>query len=288
MKKRKIIISVCFFALLAITIAMPIIDYAMEEKISSGTITKVIILLIGDFLFLIRNVVAYSAADKKTFAIYESEYEHIIGAAFKIPEFKRERTRLLKAIHLYNQNKFNKSIEKLEALLPKCQLSSDRYAVLSFIALCYTDMGAYKKAIEYYEKILNYDSSKSDAWSNLGYVYKKLGDFDNQAQCFLKAIENDPHNAYAHNNLAQALFSAGYYEDAIPYAEKALELKANFHPAASCLAMCYCALGNEAECSHYCKIAVANGTNVYGLNTILSNLRIAREGEMNDKENDDE
>ncbi|MBE6673918.1 MAG: tetratricopeptide repeat protein [Ruminococcaceae bacterium] len=288
MKKRKIVIGVCFFVLLALTIAIPIIDYNMKGKITNETILKSFVLLIGDFLFLIRNVVSYSAADKKSFAIYESEYEHIIGKAFKQPENKRERTKLLKAIHLYNQNKFNKSIERLEALLPKCQLSSDRYAVLSFIALCYTDMGAYKKSIEYYEKILSYDNSKSDAWSNLGYVYKKIGDFNNQTQCFLKAIENDPNNAYANNNLAQALFSAGYYEDAIPYAEKALEIKADLHPASSCLAMCYCALGDEEQCSHYSKIAISNGSNSYGLNTILSNLRIARNNEINNEDNNNE
>ena len=199
MKKRKIVIGVCFFVLLTLTIAIPIIDYNMKGKITNETILKSFVLLIGDFLFLIRNVVSFSAADKKSFAIYESEYEHIIGKAFKQPENKRERTKLLKAIHLYNQNKFNKSIERLEAL-----------------------------------------------------------------------------------------FSAGYYEDAVPYAEKALEIKADLHPAASCLAMCYCALGDEEQCSHYSKIAISNVSNSYGLNTILSNLRIARNNEINNEDNNNE
>lgn len=290
MKKRKIIIGVCFFALLGLTVAMPFIDYALNGEVTSKSILGTIALFVGDFLFLIKNVVAYSSPDKKTFEIYESDYKDIIGNAFLQDECKKDRVKLLKAIHLYNQNKFNLSIEMLNKLIPKCQLSSDRYAVLTFIALNYTDMGAYSKAVETYERLLRYDISKSDAWSNLGYVYKKMGDFEKQMECYSHAIENNGKNAYAFNNMAQGLFSAGYYEDAIPYAERALELKPNLHPAASCLALCHCALGNDEECEHYSKIAISNGTSQLGLNTLINNLRAARKDEkenLNEEKNDE-
>lgn len=287
MKKRKIVVGVCFFVLLAITVAAPIIDYKLNGELSYKSVSSAILLLVGDFLFLIKNVVAYSTADKKTFAVYESEYKDIIGDAFKRPENKKDRIKLLKSIDLYNQNKFNSAAEKLTSLLPKCQLSGDRYAVLMFLGLCYTDMKAYNKAIQVYENLLNHDMSKSDAWSNLGYVYRKIGDFEKQCECYKKSIQWDPNNPYAHNNLAQALSDYGLYEEAIPYAEKALELKHNFHPAASCLATCYCALGDEEKCAHYSKIAVSNGTNVNGLNILLSRIRNSRDFEYNE-DNDDE
>lgn len=284
MKKRKIILSICFFLLLVITIAMPVIDYLMNGQVSSNSIKGSVTLLIGDFLFLIRHVVVYSSGDKKTFAVYESKYENIIGGAFATPEYKKERHKLLVAIDLYNQNKFNKAIDAFNELLPKCQLSSERYAVLMFMGLCYTDMGANEMAIKTYEKLLSYDMSKSEAWSNLGYVYKKMGNFEKQVECYTQAISFDKSNPYAYNNMAQALFTQGLYEEAIPYAVKALEIKANLHQSASCLSMCYCAIGDDEKCEHYAKIAISNGSSEEGLRTLISRLRLAR----NYKENNDE
>ena len=276
MKKRKIVIGVCFALLLILTFALPVGEYLLTGQISKKSISGAIALLISDILFLVRNVSLAKVSKRKSYAVYESEYEHLIGNAFKSPESKKDRQLLLEAIYTYNQNDFIKAISQFEKLLPKCRLSADKYAVMMFIALCYTDMGANKKAIEAYEKILNYDMTKSDAWSNLGYVYRKLGNFEKQADCYLKAMEYDPENPYAYNNLAQALFDIGCYEDAIPYAEKALELKSNLHPAASCLAMCHCAVGNEEACAYYTRIALSNGSNSYGLNKMLSNIRNTR------------
>ena len=285
MKKRKIVLGICFFLLLAITIAMPIIDYLINGYVSQKSITGSVTLLIGDFLFLVRHVIVYSTGDKKTFAIYESKYSEIIGNAFVSPDNKKERKQLLTAIDLYNQNKFNKAIEKLNELFPKCELSSEKYAVLMFTGLCYTDMGANEMAIKTYEKLLSYDMSKSDAWSNLGYVYKRLGNFEKQLECYTQAISFDKNNPYAYNNLAQAYFTQGMYKEAIPHAEKALEIKANMHQSASCLAMCYCALGDDERCEEYAKIAISNGTNEGALRELISRLRLARKYK---EENEDE
>lgn len=285
MKKRKIVLGICFFLLLAITIAMPIIDYLINGYVSQSSITGSVTLLIGDFLFLVRHVIVYSTGDKKTYAIYESKYSEIIGNAFVSPDNKKERKQLLTAIDLYNQNKFNKAIEKLNELFPKCELSSEKYAVLMFTGLCYTDMGANEMAIKTYEKLLSYDMSKSDAWSNLGYVYKRLGNFEKQLECYTQAISFDKNNPYAYNNLAQAYFTQGMYKEAIPHAEKALEIKANMHQSASCLAMCYCALGDDERCEEYAKIAISNGTNEGALRELISRLRLARKYK---EENEDE
>ena len=276
MKKRKIVTGVCFALLLILTVALPLGEYLLTGQISKKSISGSIALLISDILFLVRNISLVKVSRRKSYAVYESEYDHLIGNAFRSPESKKDRQRLLDAIFTYNQNDFIKAVSQFEKLLPKCIVSSDKYAVMMFIALCYTDMGANKKAIEAYEKILDYDMTKSDAWSNLGYIYRKLGDFDKQAQCYLKAIEYDPQNPYAFNNMAQALFDIGCYEDAIPYAQRALELKSNLHPAASCLAMCYCAIGNEEACTHFTRIALNNGSSSYGLNKMLSNIRNTR------------
>lgn len=284
MKKRKIVLRICFFLLLAITIAMPIIDYLMNGYVSANSIKGSIVLIVGDFLFLIRHVVVYSSGDKKTFAVYESKYEDIVKGVFTSDDTKKERKELFTAIDLYNQDKYNKSIDALNKLLPKCQKSNERYAVLMFIALCYTDMGANEAAIKAYEKILSYDMSKSTAWSNLGYVYKKMGNFEKQIECYTQAINYDKENPFAYNNLAQALFSQGLYEEAIPCAEKALEIKANMHQSASCLALCYCAMENDEECERYAKIAILNGSNEEGLRSLISRLRMAR----NFKENEND
>ena len=276
MKKRKIIVSVCFVLLLIITVLMPVFDYFTNGKVTSTTIRNTIVLLVGDFLFLIKNVVAYASSDKKTYKTYESEYDYIIGKAFLGKENEKSRKELLRAIDLYNQNKFNLSREKLEKLRTKCVLSSDRYAVDMFIALAYTDSKMYNEAVKSYEKILSYDVSKSDVWSNLGYVYEKQGNFDKSVECYMKSIECDTKNPYPYNNLAQALYSQGYYEDAIEFSKKALEIKSNFYQSANCLALCYCALGDDENSRHYAKIAISNGSNADNLNFVLKKMREVR------------
>ena len=86
MKKRKIVISVCFVLLLIITFALPTAEYLLTGAISKKSISGCIALLLGDVLFLVKNLSRTSASLKRSFAVYESEYSDIIGGAFKTLE----------------------------------------------------------------------------------------------------------------------------------------------------------------------------------------------------------
>lgn len=82
------------------------------------------------------------------------------------------------------------------------------------------EMKKYKAASEKYEKAVNADSEYAEAWSNLGYTYRKQGQFDKAVQTYKKAIKLKPDLAEAHEYLGEAYAEMGKFDKA----EKELQI----------------------------------------------------------------
>ena len=65
---------------------------------------------------------------------------------------------------------------------------------LNNIAIIFTNLKDYQKAINTYEKAIAIDSNYTDAHSNLGIIFKELGEIEKAKSYFEKAIELDPLN----------------------------------------------------------------------------------------------
>ena len=61
--------------------------------------------------------------------------------------------------------------------------------------------GNFEVAKNLYNKILEVEPSFIDAQSNLGNIFKELGENQKAISCYEKAIEIDPNILNAHNNL---------------------------------------------------------------------------------------
>lgn len=238
-------------------------------KPDSDTVTRAGIILAGLLLTLVKLL---TRTGGRSLSVYESAYKDEIGTAFSRPESKKYKKKLLKALELYNENRFSAAIKSLRALEKNCSSRDDYCAVLFFIALCCSDSGMTYDAIEAYVTLLKYDETRSLAWSNLGILYKKIGKNDEAMKCYQNAVKYDENNAYAWNNLAQSYLTACEWEKVIAPAERSLELKANMYQADTALTVALYALGKTEESKKHFDRAVMNGANANNIIAVLHSI----------------
>jgi len=82
------------------------------------------------------------------------------------------------------------------------------------------EAGNYKDASKKYEKAVKADAEYAEAWSNLGYTYRKQGYFNEAVNAYKKAIKLSPNLAEAHEYLGEAYVEMGKFD----LAEKELKI----------------------------------------------------------------
>jgi tetratricopeptide (TPR) repeat protein len=70
----------------------------------------------------------------------------------------------------------------------------------------------YKKASKKYERAVKIDPSYAEAYSNLGYTYRKQEKFDKAVRAYKKAIKLNPKLAEAHEYLGEAYAEMGRFD----------------------------------------------------------------------------
>lgn len=269
--KLRIILAAVIGLLIIALAALLISDTAKNDwKFDTANGTKSLIVLAGLVLSLARLI--SGIASPRSLRIYEKAYKDEIGNAFSRSDNKKYKTKLLKSLALYNENRFGDAIKILEQLEDKCNTADDFCAVSLFKALCYSDSGAAESAIKEYETLLKYNSKHATAWSNLGLLYKKTGKDADAMRCYDNAVKADPENAYAWNNLAQAYVKSCEWQKAIEPALRSLELKANMYQADTALTVAYYALGKTEESKKHFEHAVANGGNADAIMSVLDSI----------------
>lgn len=78
----------------------------------------------------------------------------------------------------------------------------------------------YKEASKKYKKAVQSDATYAEAWSNLGYTYRKQGYFKKAVKAYKKAIKLSPGLAEAHEYLGEAYAEMGKFD----LAEKELKV----------------------------------------------------------------
>ncbi|MBQ8257949.1 MAG: DUF1963 domain-containing protein [Clostridia bacterium] len=269
--KLRIVLAAVIGLLIVALVGLLIADAAKNDwKFSFSGSSKSLIVLAGLVLSLVRLIAGISSP--RSLRIYEKAYKDEIGNAFSRSDNKKYKTKLLKALALYNENRFGDALKLLEELEDKCNTADDFCAVTLFKALCYSDSGAAESAIKEYETLLKYNAKHGTAWSNLGLLYKKQGKASEAMRCYDNAVKVNPDSAYAWNNLAHAYLTACQWQKVIEPALRSLELKANMYQADTALAVAYYALGNADESKKHFEHAVANGGNADAIMSVLDSI----------------
>ena len=97
----------------------------------------------------------------------------------------------------------------------------DYYEIMGNI---YTTYGEYVKAANLYKKVLEAQPSNADVIKELRKIYLKQKDTENVIYLSRKLINIEPDNYAYYEEIINLLFHVHAYQDALDYAQKALEL----------------------------------------------------------------
>lgn len=162
------------------------------------------------------------------------------------------------AMSSYKMEDYVKAISALEKYLAKTPNDAEATYVLG---RCYLEVEDFKNAIQEYQKALVLDPTKSvwmyelalqlynsndypnakkyfimagdagypksnDFYENLGFAYIITGDVENGLKNLTIVLNRKPNNKELLNDMAQALYTAKHYDEALGYYQKLLELNA--------------------------------------------------------------
>lgn len=258
-KNLKLRIAVCIAIISIIDLAvigLLLYEIIFLGKIEINSIVRTAIVVLSSVVATVK--IFWGRIAKTSPAVYRSSYAHIIGRAFE-NDPKLEKM-FFKGVDAYNKNQNTRGIRIFESLLQDLHSDDDRFATLVFIALCYTETGAYAAAADTYRKALMIKEN-STAVSNLGHCLNVLGDFDGALEAYQRAIDLDPKNAYAYNNVAQILLEDEEYKDALEYAIVSARLNRNLYQAYNAQAICYAMLGDKERFEEALRLSVMHGGN---------------------------
>lgn len=160
------------------------------------------------------------------------------------------------AMSNYQIEDYVKAVAGLEKYLSKNPNDAEATYTLG---RSYLELEDYKNAIRYYQKALAIDPTKgvwmyelalqlynsndypnakkyfvmagdagypksNDYYENLGFAYINVGEIDNGLKNLTIVLSRKPNNKELLNDIAQALYSAKHYEEALGYYQKLLEL----------------------------------------------------------------
>ena len=174
-------------------------------------------------------------------------------------------------------------------LREKCRHKEDFYAVYLFAALSFTDMRLLDHAENAYNTLIHNDIADSRIFSNLGHVQLEAGKYDRALINFNHALDYDRKNDKAYNNIAQTYFKMHQFEEAIPYALKALEINPSLHNASSLLAIIYALQEDKTNAEKYFHMAISSGRDPKELKDSIEYYRSAQfSADEKSEENDAE
>ena len=124
-------------------------------------------------------------------------------------------------------------------------------------------------AQNFYNQVIKIDPNHSQAHSNLGVIFKSLGENHKAIDCFKKSIKINPNYVDAHNNLGVIFKSLGENQKAKECYDKAIELNPNYSQAHNNLGLLFKGLGeNEKAKSCYEKAIEINPNYVNAHNNL--------------------
>lgn len=151
----------------------------------------------------------------------EALYGDLIRGAFAAD--LSSRAALLSAIHRFQTRAYAQAEAQLMGLLPKCTGPEEQNAVEFFLGAVYTAEKRDEMALPLYRRILRRDPAHAMARTNLGRILLRQGKQNEAEEAFLRADRDDEALPYPAICLADLRLRQGRTEEALRYAQQALE-----------------------------------------------------------------
>lgn len=128
-----------------------------------------------------------------------------------------------------NAGDLNQAEKKLLKALKK---KDTLIGAINGLAVVYLQKREFKKALEYFKKVIRIEPESWDTYNYMGVIYTELGEYDLAKENLLRAASSKkyrtPENAYV--NLALLEIRQERYEAALRYVEKGLDENDRFPP----------------------------------------------------------
>lgn len=274
----KIILIDILVALIIISVGFYVVDVIINNTPPTKNLFKALAVVFICCASLIRLL---SSRRRRSLTSYESAYQEHIKDAFADRPFYKKK--LLCAIRLYNEDRYDKAIKYLLDLQEVSRTRDDIYAVGLMLGLTLTDMGCYNDAIRIYNALIQKNITSSTIYGNLGHVHSVLGNFRDAISYIQLAIQNDVNNPAHYNNLAKLYFDIFDFENAKIYALKALQINHKIYQASTLLAIMYMIEDDKANAEKYSHMAIVGGRDPAELNEIIAKYTTAKQQGRNEK-----
>ncbi len=252
--------------LIALVLGLMIYQGLITRELESRNLMRGVLLIAGAVVTLLRVPRHQTISPKID---YQKAYGEFIGQAFyDDPKLEKQ---FYKAVHSYAQSKSSKALRQLEKLRKECRRTEDLRAVTVFTALCLDVLRLYEQAVSQYDAALRIRNS-STLHSNMGLCYQRLGKYPEAEACYNRAIDSNPKNAYAFNNLSALYFLQENYDEALDLAVQAIEIDATLKQALSTAAVCSGVLGYEEDYKKYYRQAVSAGYDGKVIKDVIAQL----------------
>lgn len=255
--------------ILYLVIAVGIIVYYafVAPEVNVRHISKGVTLIVLYLIYAIKNIKVHGLGGYKDVA---ERFQGILIGVFD--DNKTTYNRLMKAMSLYENERYKKANRILDKLENKCKRNCEYVAVYYMKAICYKERGLLANAIAEYQNLLKYNMNHSVAWSNLGLLYQACNDMDNAYEAYCNSIRSNSMNYNAYNNLAMYYIDVGNWKEAEYNALKALEIVPDMYQAMEKLTIVYRMTGDMEQFEKYRKLYVMNGGNIKQLDEYINSI----------------
>ena len=161
---------------------------------------------------------------RQAYEFYREKRYLEAGATFYIIFCKGDRNWEVLRLGFYAllvSQEFEKAVEMAEAHELLCGMTSEQF---TNIASANASLGQMGKAIAYCEKALEQNPFNSNALNNMGYYLNRMSRFDEALEFLDEALELDPSFAIAYNNRGLAKIKVGKLSEGLIDIERSLKL----------------------------------------------------------------
>ena len=137
-----------------------------------------------------------------------------------------------------------------------------RYSKQEFYTILgnlYNEMEEWDSSIYYHQRAIELDSNYTDAWVNLGIVYRLTSEFEKAEACYMKAMAINPNDAELHGSLGSLNYHKGNIQKAINHLERCIELNYDLPVAHANYSLALASIGDYKRAEDELRIAISMG-----------------------------
>jgi tetratricopeptide (TPR) repeat protein len=195
-------------------LARRVLKHEVAERFTAGYLPVTIYLINENYLHI------FNKEELKVLVKYLIGEINKLNEDFLERQSKAELNDIGRALNEIGQ--YNKAKE----ILSKAMEKDPYYSIaLNNIGISYYNEKNYERAKENYSKAAENDPNDALAWSNLSEIYDIEGDFEKSMELSEKALFLSPNNYEALFFYAHANYKKDYYDRAIKYYKKALDIE---------------------------------------------------------------